>query len=305
MEYPAKIILFGEYGIILNSKALAIPYPKYSGRFVMQENVGIEFSKNAAESNVALADLNNYFKAEKDNFKFLELEKFESDIRNGLYFDSTIPLGSGLGSSGALTAALYDRYRNQNHNDDLQLIKSKLAAIESCFHGKSSGTDPFICWINKPLLLENHFELNTDINLSPFFETYAVFLINSHTVGNTGALVAYFMEQYEQPDFKEKIDHQYLPIINQTIDAVIAADYSTFEQLIVEYSQFQLNHFKQMIAPDMTNYFKHGNESGDFHLKICGSGGGGFVLGFSNKPEVAKAYFNLNHLDYTIVNIVY
>ena len=267
----------------------------------MPENSRNKLSKKTDESNVALADLNNYFKSNRGKFKFLDLIKFAEDIRKGLYFDSTIPLGSGLGSSGALTAAVYDRYRIESQSDDLYLIKTKLAAIESSFHGVSSGTDPFICWIKKPVLLENKSEFKTAIDLSPFFNMYTVFLINSHAVGNTGALVTLFMDQYQQPEFKEKIDHQYLPIINQTIDAVIAADFSTFERSLIEYSQFQLNHFTQMIAPDMINHFKLGNESGDFCLKICGSGGGGFILGFSRYPEKAKAYFNLNHLDYTIV----
>ena len=67
------------------------------------------------------------------------------------------------------------------------------------------------------------------------------------------------------------------------------------------YSQFQLKYFSQMIDPAMTHFFQHGNDTGDFYLKICGSGGGGFILGISSQPEKAKAYFNLNHLDYMIV----
>ena len=64
----------------------------------MPENSGNKLSKKTDESNVALADLNNYFKSNRGKFKFLDLIKFAEDIRKGLYFDSTIPLGSGLGS---------------------------------------------------------------------------------------------------------------------------------------------------------------------------------------------------------------
>ena len=301
MDYPAKIILFGEYGIILNSKALAIPFPRFSGRLKVTQSSDLKLSKKALESNAALSELNNYFKNYNEKFKFLDLIRFNEDVNQGLYFDSSIPSGSGLGSSGALTAALYDKYCTVNHLNDLQVIKNKLADIESCFHGISSGTDPFISWIQKPVLLENDSSPNASIDLSPFLKNYTLFLINSHAIGNTGALVNLFMKNYQQPDYKEKIDHLYLPIINQTIEAVLAADFSTFETSLSKYSQFQLNYLGQMISPDMVNYFKHGNESGDFYLKICGSGGGGFILGISSQPEKAEAYFNLNHLDYLIV----
>jgi mevalonate kinase len=35
-----------------------------------------------------------------------------------------------------------------------------------------------------------------------------------------------------------------------------------------------------------------GLETGDFCLKICGAGGGGFLLGFAKDWEVAAAYFD-------------
>ena len=301
MDYPAKIILFGEYGILLNSKALAIPFPRFSGKFSFPDH-----SKNAGfimaeESNVALQKLHTFLKAKNVNFQFLNIQQFEQDIENGLYFDSTIPLGSGLGSSGALTAALYDRYVNSSDSNDFQTIKKYLIAIEACFHGVSSGIDPIISWIKRPLLWENQNSQNSDIDISPFFKEYTLFLINSHSQGNTGTLVKHFMEHYSQSDFKEKIDSEYIPTINQTIDALIEADFSTFENLLGKYSQFQISYFQQMIPVNMVDYFKYGTDTGNFHLKICGSGGGGYILGITRNRKKTETYFNLNHLDYTIV----
>ena len=39
-----------------------------------------------------------------------DFDKLDSDLQNGMYFDSSIPQGYGVGSSGALVAAFYDRY---------------------------------------------------------------------------------------------------------------------------------------------------------------------------------------------------
>jgi len=301
MDYPAKIILFGEYGILLNSKALAIPYPRFFGRFRFPVTSQERYSKYKSESNNAMANLNNYIIDHSEDFDFLDIQQFESDLALGMFFDSTIPSGSGLGSSGALSAAIYDRYAVNGALKDLPTIKSNLAAIEACFHGVSSGIDPFISWIRKPVLFRNMKDPDTTIDLFPFFNTYTLFLINSYSPGNTGVLVNHFMEKYQEAGFKELIEHEYIPVINQTIDSLLASDFSTFEILLTRYSKLQLAHFPRMIPEMMINHFNHGLKTGQFNLKICGSGGGGYILGISRDRLKAESYFNLNQLDYTVV----
>lgn len=299
MDYPAKILLFGEYGIILNSMALAIPYPRFSGQFRLPG--AITDFKTDEESNGELKKLLAFLKCDSEKFKFIHLERFEDEINRGLYFDSSVPVGSGLGSSGALSAAIYERYLIQNHQNDYQVIKSELGAIETCFHGKSSGFDPLVSLLRKPVLMDSKSSIITYFDLAPFFNNYALFLINTHSKGNTGALVNHFMEDYNHPKFKKSIDNEYIPIINQVIEAVLKSDFDSFDELIARYSKFQLSHFEAMIPQSIRKYFEHGIETGDFHLKLCGSGGGGHLLGIAHDRLKAESYFNLNHLDWMVV----
>jgi len=301
MNYPAKILLFGEYGIILDSMALAIPYVRFSGQFRFCNQLSDNRSKMEVESNYELKKLLNFLKNKTSRFKFINLERFEDEVNQGLYFDSSIPFGSGLGSSGTLTAAIYERYLLYSQHNEFQSIKTDLAAIETYFHGKSSGFDPLVSLLNKPLLMNNQSSIISDIDLSTFFSTYTIFLINSHSKGNTGALVSLFMENYQNQDFKKSIDNEYIPIINQTIGAVTASDFGSFDRFISRYSEFQFTYFEAMIQPGMRNYFEHGIVSGDFSLKLCGSGGGGYILGIARDRIKAESYFNLNHLDWTVV----
>ena len=67
-----------------------------------------------------------------------------------MYFDSSIPQGYGIGSSGALVASIYDQYALDKitvlenlTKEKLQHLKTVFAAMESFFHGKSSGLRPF------------------------------------------------------------------------------------------------------------------------------------------------------------------
>jgi len=299
MNFPAKILLFGEYGIILNSMALAIPYPRFSGQFRLPG--AITDSKSDEESNCELKTLLAFLKCDTEKFNFINLELFEIEINQGLYLDSSVPVGSGLGSSGVLTAAIYQRYLTQAHQIDYQVIKSKLGVIETCFHGKSSGFDPLVSLLKKPVLMDSKSSIITDFDLTPFFNNYTLFLINTHSKGNTGALVNHFMEDYNHPEFKKSIDNEYIPIINQVIEAVLKSDFGSFDELITKYSRFQLSHFEKMIPQSIRKHFEHGIETDDFHLKLCGSGGGGYILGIARDCLKAESFFNLNHLDWMVV----
>ena len=46
--------------------------------------------------------------------------------------------------SGAVTACIYDRYVEKS--TDLKEIRTRLAQMESFFHGKSSGIDPWVSY---------------------------------------------------------------------------------------------------------------------------------------------------------------
>ena len=54
--FYSKILLFGEYGIIKDSKGLSIPYNFYNGALKMDENS----SPSAVESNLNLIKFHQY-----------------------------------------------------------------------------------------------------------------------------------------------------------------------------------------------------------------------------------------------------
>ena len=303
MNYPAKIILFGEYGVLLGAKALAMPYSKFSGQIILKPAHNTNTDELLASSHTSLKKLYQYFRSNAINFQHLNLDLFEIELTQGVLFQSTIPNGSGLGSSGVVSAAIYGRYLFEgSETADLMVIKQRLSAIESCFHQVSSGIDPLISWINKPILIDAQNTIIREIDLTAFFKTYTLFLINSNKQGETGVLVANFMTKFNQADFKEQIENNYIPIINQTIESLLANDFSTFEASLTEYSSFQRSQFDWLIAEQYLEHFEYGISTGEFQLKICGSGGGGFLLGIAKDRIIAENYFKLNHLDYIVVN---
>ena len=107
--FYSKILLFGEYGIIKDSKGLSIPYNFYNGALKVDENP----SDEAIKSNQSLRKFVAYLEqlqTEQPTLVTFNLELLKSDVERGMYFDSSIPQGYGVGSSGALVAAIYDKY---------------------------------------------------------------------------------------------------------------------------------------------------------------------------------------------------
>ena len=167
MRFPAKIILFGEYGILLKSQALAIPYFHFSGSLGFPGE-SIEANERTKSSNGELKKFLQYAKDDRDRFGFLNMELLESEIDKGIYFESSIPAGSGLGSSGAVTAALYHRYALDSAKLEPEEIRNHLAIMESKFHGVSSGIDPLTIFLQRPVLIQETTGISS-ADLSSFF----------------------------------------------------------------------------------------------------------------------------------------
>ena len=107
--FYSKILLFGEYGIIRDSKGLSIPYNFYNGALKKSE----EPTEEAIASNRSLRSFAAYLEVlhtQQPELVTFDLETLKNDVETGMYFDSSIPQGYGVGSSGALVAAIYDKY---------------------------------------------------------------------------------------------------------------------------------------------------------------------------------------------------
>ena len=136
--FYSKILLFGEYGIIKDSKGLSIPYSFYNGALKKDVNPNDE----AKNSNRKLKDFVTYLEDIDPEVVTFDFNKLKHDVEGGMYFDSSIPQGYGVGSSGALVAAIYDKYAQDKitvlenlTREKLLTLKAIFSAMESFFHG--------------------------------------------------------------------------------------------------------------------------------------------------------------------------
>jgi mevalonate kinase len=296
-NFHSKILLFGEYALMAGSQALSIPYDQLHGAFTFrQQPARIEF-----DSNSHLKEYAGYLRALSQEGKLsgkLDVSRLEKDIDNGLVFESNIPPGYGLGSSGSLAAAVYDRYGQEKipadavlSNKELIALKQTMAAMESFFHGKSSGLDPVVCYLQKAVMVEGENRLKT-VEL-PQFEKLsggAIFLLDTGMTGETQPLVNYFVKQCENTGFLQKIKSKLIPLNKQCIRAYLSGDMETLFPCLGKLSAFTLQYFHPMIPEKLFPVWKQGLENRQYFLKLCGSGGGGMMLGFTRNFEKAKTY---------------
>tara|TARA_Y100000385_G_scaffold12021_1_gene12390 strand:+ start:3338 stop:4267 length:930 start_codon:yes stop_codon:yes gene_type:complete len=291
--FYSKILLFGEYGIIKNSKGLSIPYNSFKGGL----KIGDINSKIVDQSNRSLQIFRDFLSNIDSSIVVFDLKKMNKDLSNGMYFDSTIPQGYGVGSSGALVAAFYDRYainkftvlENLTRDKILQL-KSIFSSMESFFHGKSSGLDPLNSYLSLPILIHSKDQIETTgIPLQSSNGKGAVFLIDSGESSETAPMVDIFFKSMKNTNYSKVIREDFIRITDSCVDNFLAGDFKSLFFDIKNLSKVVLENFKPMIPQNFHKIWAKGIESNDYFLKLCGSGGGGYILGFSQDFEKAKS----------------
>lgn len=277
--FHAKILLFGEYSVVAGSSALSVPFFRYSGQLGFEK----EQSADVAASQESIREWLNYMRSmDPVDFPDLNIETLAQDLDKGLYFRSDIPRNYGLGSSGALIAAIFDHYMRSSVAGDISSeilghLKLVLAKAESFFHGTSSGFDPVSIMAGRPLLYQDGRFSFPDIKkveavLSCFY------LIDTGQSSSTGVFVNKFLEQVRKGKMKSAFEKSYLPAVEKVVQASCGGDIISLNRVMPAISDFQYEYMQDMIPQRVKKIWEQGLNSGNYYLKICGSGGGGYML---------------------------
>ncbi len=294
--FYSKILLFGEYGIIKDSKGLSIPYNSFKGG-LKTENADSEIAR---KSNSALREFTGYLEMIQKNSPELvafDMAALKKDVSSGMYFDSSIPQGYGVGSSGALVAAIYDKYAQDKITVLENLTREKLLKLklifgkmESFFHGKSSGLDPLNSYLSLPILINSQDNVeSTSIPSQNVAGKGAVFLLDSGIVGETAPMVQIFMEKMKNEGFRSMLKDQFIKHTDACVEDFVSGNVKSLFGNLKQLSNVVLDNFKPMIPAKFHQLWKHGIDTNEYYLKLCGSGGGGYILGFTQDIDKAKS----------------
>ena len=285
--FHSKLLLFGEHIINRGAKGLAIPTDQFMGAF---DFIKEEWNEDAVTSNREIQGLAEYIIYDDTLASLYDTNQLLSDLEHGLYFHSDIPQGYGMGSSGALVAALCSNYRAKPINKkDLTALKQELAKLESYFHGKSSGLDPLVCFLNKSVLIDKG-EVTEIFDLKKNEETYfKLFLLNTNKPRKTAPYVKLFLQKCKEEKFDAMLNESLVKANDMCIKSFLTPGYRTFWKSLKLISQIQYDHLPEFIPDGFKPLWKQGLINNEFYLKICGAGGGGFILGFCKKDFDIKS----------------
>ncbi len=291
-RFPAKLLLFGEYSILLGSEAFSMPLNSLTASLEFIGHETGDVRSRAEKSNLQLKWMHDYFISQSPDFEaFLDLVSLGNDIRQGMYVASIIPQRYGMGSSGAVCAAVYSRYAI-SHN--LVSLRDSFVKMESFFHGKSSGFDPLISYLQTPLLLGKQGDITAiDFTRRRMRGTgLEMLLADSGLPCSTGPLVENFLKVFSPGGMITSKGAVMCNLVNAAIDAFMGHDPAAFWSHMCKLSGFQLTELNDLVPAALRPVWADGLHSGLFAMKLCGSGGGGFLQCFTFRKEQTAGYLH-------------
>lgn len=290
--YNSKILLIGEYTVLLGSKALAIPFPKYNANWKYDK----QSDKRQQLVGIKNHLLSLHFSGQLLNFDFDDLEY---QMSRGLYLESNIPIGYGLGSSGSVAAALYNQFQREVKQLSIEELKTQLSLIEAYYHGTSSGIDPLVAYLNQPILISEKDKIELlDIQQGEILGK--MYLLDTKIPRQTSPLVKAFMATYDQSDLFKKPVQEILRINNNLIDYYLAGDFIKFKAAFANLSYLQYQTLKMLIPDRFHQLWRDGIDSNAFDMKLCGAGGGGFLIVMVHDQEKTFSLFE----DFSLISII-
>jgi mevalonate kinase len=270
--FSSKLILAGEYTVIDGGSSLALPFAKFQAKLVEDRLRPPSYDWTSYID--YLVEINLPFKAE--TISQLKV--------GGLHFDSTIPEGYGCGSSGALVAAFAERLELQ-YDDDYDL-KKKLGIMESFFHGRSSGIDPYVIYKNCPVKTFNGVIDVTGIQKQLLEHVY---LYDTKQARSTSKLVDTFHNTIKPSKVTEV---RMLCNFNDELVSLLTegGEIGQFIDCWKQISKLQFDIFKSITPPHAYDVWEEGIKEASHFVKMCGAGGGGFYYVYTESKEVVRKY---------------
>lgn len=330
-KFSAKILLFGEYTVLFGSKALSLPFKRYSGfferyydqrkKYNSENEKSLTFSSEFISSHKVIKELFMHLQSVDKKFSGSGLsfadKDFMEDLSQGLYFQSTIPQGKGLGSSGALCASLLNQYfllngkricKLQENCEDYYKLQKVLSYLEEPFHGQSSGLDGLVSFLGCPLSVKNergegsNKEVRSSIfplevkNLNPLLSSLFILDTNEKRQDKNliPAVIKHLQEKKNSSQVAAMIEN-----VNALVDFMVTNNHldqwndnksgrETFQELFSSLSKKQLLLLKPFIPTSIQDLWVQGIETHQYYMKFCGAGGGGNYIFYSPSHESRK-----------------
>jgi mevalonate kinase len=88
--------------------------------------------------------------------------------------------------------------------------------------------------------------------------------------------------------FRKMLNEEFVTYTDACIEDFLHGNVTSLFGNVKNLSQVVLKNFKPMIPDAFHTVWEKGIKTNDYYLKLCGSGGGGYILGFTEDYQKAQ-----------------
>ena len=281
-RFPAKLLVLGEHTVLHGSSAYAVPLSQFSAELLLHDK-----PVDQQHPLLDFASWSAFAKTHTVLRRHLDLEQWQHEAGR-LAVDSTIPLGYGLGSSGALTAAVYTRYRKTQDTPDEDRIHAIFRTLEGYFHGTSSGLDPLVSYTGRGILVDGKGQTSPSRAraLLPYFgqPDGQWFLLDSGRPRAGKQAITQFGEAMQKPQWQQRA---FVPMVKLVASLLACHERGLTCSLsdLTALSNLQQHHLSFLIPEHVSESWRVLAKAELAYLKLCGAGGGGYFLGYAPNAD--------------------
>ena len=272
---PAKIILFGEHGVVYGKAAVAVPVSALRAVVVVKSvQDGFCLASRQTGEVLSLDDVEHPL-VKAVSLTLVSLASVGVfDLKASFVVDSQIPVGSGLGSGAAVSAALVKAvYSYLGVGYDYANINNLVYSIEKHYHGTPSGIDNTVIVYEKPV----YFVKGKPIDKLTVKGSFHFLIGDTGTPSSTKTTVAHVRSLYDaHPKSINSILDTIDDISKQARESLATNAQKRLGNLMTQ----NHNALRQLevSTPELDTLVQAALNAGALGAKLSGGGGGGNMI---------------------------
>ncbi len=268
----AKIILCGEHAVVHGAPAIAIP--------VLELQSSASLQPGQDNFCIFALDTNETITADQPDHPLMvtvlnTLAVLGVEIpKIHIMLESTLPIGSGLGSGASVSTAIVKLLFKYYHREiDYAKINDLVYQTEKLFHGTPSGIDNTVIVYGQPVYFQQHQPFDMLYTGKPF----NFIIADSGVPSSTKKTVSYVKSLYEaDPQTTKRIMADVASVVKSARDAIQVGDQDTLGKLMNR-NQSLLRQLG-VSTSQLDTLIDSAKAAGALGAKLSGGGGGGNVI---------------------------